>query len=182
MKEIQTGRDAAAEQASGKRKYADFTVQADQRQSFLAVLQRFQNLPANFTLQEAVEQNYHLCDYAFMQMLQGEVDDCMQHAAEVEAEQYVLLLNTINVEMARRVGGAQERLDRVLRRGKPVLMEAEIGMMVRRGTKVPTCCVLVENSILYTCHLGVNYCTCVIACFLMGLYCRRGGRGAGAAD
>lgn len=133
MREIQTGREEAAEQASGKRKYAEFTVQADQRQSFLAVLRRFEQLPSNFTLQEAVSQNYHLCDFSFMQMLQGEIDDCLQNSAEVEAQQYILLQNTINAEMARQVGSAQDRLDKVLKRGRPVLMEAEIGMMVRRG-------------------------------------------------
>jgi Fic family protein len=146
MRAVQQGKNAELEKTTGRSKFADFTVQADPRSSFLAVLQRFRDLPRNMTLAEAVAENYHLCDYAFMQELHAEITNSLnsdntekvalvedRQSAEAAVAHLRELQEAVTAVMAEKVGSAQARLEKVLRRGRPALMEAEIGMMVRRG-------------------------------------------------
>lgn len=147
MKEVQLGQELEEEQISGTRKYGEFSVQQDPRTTFLKVLERFQNLPESFSLKEAVEQNYQLCDYNFMELLRAEANDCKNQGADIEAQQYTDILATINQVMADRIGGAQSRLDRILKKGSLKAMESEIGMMTRKGEVDEALILLIEANI-----------------------------------
>lgn len=61
MQEVQSGQSikAAPGQIAGP---ASFVVQKDKKQSFLAIMRRFQDLPADVPLDKAVLDNYELCD------------------------------------------------------------------------------------------------------------------------
>jgi hypothetical protein len=148
MKEVQMGQTLNEGEVSKRnRKFSEFSVQEDARSTFLKVLERFQDLPQEMTLKEAVQQNYNLCDYNFMELLQKELNDCLAEGANLEAEQYTELLATINQVMVERIGGAQSRLDRILKRGNPQAMESEIAMMTRKGEVDEALVLLIEANI-----------------------------------
>lgn len=148
MKEVQMGQTLNEDEVSKRnRKFSEFSVQQDARSTFLKVLERFQDLPQEMTLKEAVQQNYDLCDYNFMELLQKELNDCLAESANLEAEQYTELLATINKVMAERIGGAQSRLDKILKRGNPQAMESEIAMMTRKGEVDEALVLLIEANI-----------------------------------
>jgi len=148
MKEVQMGKTLNEGEVSKRnRKFSEFSVQEDARSTFLKVLERFQDLPQEMTLKEAVQQNYNLCDYNFMELLQKELNDCLAEGANLEAEQYTELLATINQVMVERIGGAQSRLDRILKRGNPQAMESEIAMMTRKGEVDEALVLLIEANI-----------------------------------
>jgi len=148
MKEVQMGKTLNEGEVSKRnRKFSEFSVQEDARSTFLKVLERFQDLPQEMTLKEAVQQNYNLCDYNFMELLQKELNDCLAEGANLEAKQYTELLSTINQVMVERIGGAQSRLDRILKRGNPQAMESEIAMMTRKGEVDEALVLLIEANI-----------------------------------
>lgn len=148
MKEVQMGQTLNEDEVSKRnRKFSEFSVQQDARSTFLKVLERFQDLPQEMTLKEAVQQNYDLCDYNFMELLQKEINDCLAESANLEAEQYRELSATINQVMVERIGGAQSRLDRILKRGNPQAMESEIVMMTRKGEVDEALMLLIEANI-----------------------------------
>jgi len=148
MKEVQMGQTLNEDEITKRnRKFSDFSVQQDARSTFLKVLERFQDLPQEMTLKDAVQQNYDLCDYNFMELLQKEINDCLAESANLEAEQYTELLSTINKVMVERIGGAQSRLDRILKRGNPLAMESEIALMTRKGEVDEALVLLIEANI-----------------------------------
>lgn len=88
---------------------------------------------------DAVEANYDLCDYQFMEMLKEEAADCFAQGANIEGQEYVALLDAINAAMASRVSSAQQKLEKVLSRRDPRAMESEIAMMTRRHSSFSSC-------------------------------------------
>ena len=87
------------------------------------------------SLTEAVEANYDLCDYKFMEMLQAEAAECVSVGAHIEAAEYQQLQSTISAVMAARMASAQQKLERILARKDPRAMESEVAMMTRRFVK-----------------------------------------------
>ena len=84
------------------------------------------------TLEDAVEANYDLCDYQFMELLKSEAAECFKVGADIEGQQYMQLLETINQVMAKRMNTAQQKFERILSKRDPRAMESEIAMMTRR--------------------------------------------------
>ena len=133
IKEIQMGQDFEAKKKEDESFGGAFEVQDNSRETFLSILQRFEDAPEDMSITDAVEANYHLCDYQFMNMLKKEADDCISEGADVEAKQYLDLLDTISQTMKNKIGGAQVKFEKILARRDPKLMEAEVGMMTRKG-------------------------------------------------
>ena len=117
MQEVQIGGAIEAEE-NKPAVFSTFTVQSDKRTTFLSVLARFQNLPSDVTLADAVRANYELCDKEFMDELRAEIADCVSQGAEIEAQEYQLLLNEITKAMAERLSSAQTKLQSVLEAGR----------------------------------------------------------------
>ncbi len=137
MQEVQMGRggddDKRNDKNDSKIKLPEFTVKIDKKETFMNVLQRFQDRPVTMTLEECISLNYDLCDYEFLDMLKKEIAICYQEGANIEAQQYQEIYDGINVEMARRVGNAQDKLQRILAKRTLPAMESEIVAMVRRN-------------------------------------------------
>jgi len=89
MQELQMGQQLGQQSNTPEQKILagtkDFTIQASKRDTFLGVLDRFINLPSSITLDTAVEANYDLCDYEFIQSLQAEILACKEEGADIEA-------------------------------------------------------------------------------------------------
>lgn len=95
----------------------------------------------------AVEKNYELCDYEFMDMLRKEVTICNAEGAEVEATLYQEVLDMINEVMASKIGTAQDRLMQILSKKALPAMESEIVAMVRRNEVDEALVLLLEANI-----------------------------------
>ena len=95
----------------------------------------------------AVETNYELCDYEFMDMLRAEVKICSTEGADVEAKLYQDILDTINEVMASKIGTAQDRLMQILSKKALPAMESEIVAMVRRNEVDEALILLLEANI-----------------------------------
>jgi hypothetical protein len=91
-----------------------------------------------------VEENYELCDYEFMSMLKSEVDACYAEGADIEAKQYEEIQVMVNQIMVKRIGGAQDRLQRILSKRTPPAMESEVVAMVRKGEVDEALLLLIE--------------------------------------
>jgi len=102
-------------------------------------------------MDQAVEANYDLCDYEFIQMLQAEIEACFAEGADIEGENYRLVLGAITRQMNMKIGSAQERLQRILSKGGTTgnvkAMEGEIVAMVRRGEVDEALTLLIEGNI-----------------------------------
>jgi hypothetical protein len=122
-------------------------VQKDKKETFQNILVRFTELPPDLTLEESVEKNYDLCDYEFMNMLKSEIDACMVEGADIEAQQYRDILDQINKTMAKRIGGAQERLQKILEKRALPAMESEIVKMARKGEIDEALVLLIEANV-----------------------------------
>jgi hypothetical protein len=137
MQEVQMGRggddDGKNNKNDSKIKLPEFKVKIDKKETFMNVLQRFQDKPVTMTLEECISLNYDLCDYEFLDMLKKEIAICYQEGANIEAQQYQEIYDGINVEMAKRVGNAQDKLQRILAKRTLPAMESEIVAMVRRN-------------------------------------------------
>jgi hypothetical protein len=133
MKEVQAGQVIIDEAGRPVNKFGAFAVATDKKDSFQLVLKRFQGTTETYTLDDAVEEHYDLCDYEFMGMLKSEIDACYAEGADVEAKEYETLLETVNRVMVKRIGGAQDRLKRILDRRTLPAMESEIVAMVRKN-------------------------------------------------
>lgn len=146
MKEIQAGQESG-EDASNGRHFGVFAVKQDNKETFRIVLQRFQNLPEDMSLTEAVEANYDLCDYKFMETLEAEAAECMAVGAHIEAAEYQQLQSTISAVMAARMSTAQQKLEKILARRDPKAMESEVAMMTRRGEVDEALVLLIEANV-----------------------------------
>jgi hypothetical protein len=146
LKDIQSGQNVEVK----KNQYAtlwDYELKNNQRETFLGILQRFQNLPDNVPLAAVVEANYELCDLQFMESLKQEIASCYAEGADLEGQQYQLLQDAINQEMVKRMSTAQDRLAKILSKQSPKAMEAEIVAMVRRGEVDEALVLLIEGNI-----------------------------------
>lgn len=130
--------------------FREFQLQADKRDTFVTVLQRFQDLSEGVTLEMAVEANYNLCDKEFLEALEMEIKDCLEQGADLEAKEYQVLLDTIMKQMATRMASAQAKLQTILAKGAGkgpagvAAMETEIVAMSRRGEVDEALVLLVE--------------------------------------
>lgn len=146
LKDVQTGQEVQAK----KNNYAtlwDYDLKKSKRDTFLGILQRFQNLPESVPLQDVVEANYELCDLEFMESLKAEADSCYAEGADLEAKEYETLLATINKVMVKRLSSATDRLQIILSKPSLKAMEAEIVAMVRRGEVDEALVLLIEGNI-----------------------------------
>jgi len=138
MQEVQSGQELDAKNKTHNT-YSAFSVQKEKRDTFLNVLKRFQDLPADMDLAAAVQYNYDLCDKEFMESLQAEVADCLSQGADIEAQQYQEILNEISKAMADRMNTAQLKIQAIFEKGKGrgesalKAMETEIVAMGRRN-------------------------------------------------
>lgn len=132
MQEVQIGQEIEAEKKK-KGDFGTFSVKADKKETFQEVFKRFQNLPEEVTLRMAVEANYELCDYQFMEMLKSEAQACYNEGADIEAKLYEEVYDMINVVMASKIGSAQERLQRILEKRSLPAMETESIRMVKKN-------------------------------------------------
>ena len=66
------------------------------------------------TLEQAVEYHYDLCDYDFMQLLKAKTDGPID---ENDMFDYNDLLNEITKTSAKKIGGAQQKLETILKKG-----------------------------------------------------------------
>ena len=133
MQEVQAGQVIIDEAGRPVNQFGAFAVANDKKDSFQNVLKRFQTTSETYSLEDAVEEHYDLCDYEFMGMLKSEVDACYAEGADVEAKEYETLLATVNIVMVRRIGGAQDRLKKILDKRTLPAMESELVAMVRRN-------------------------------------------------
>ena len=136
MQEVQMGGNNGEkneDKNEPKVKLPEFAVKIDKKETFMNVLQRFQDKPVSMTLEECISLNYDLCDYEFLDLLKKEIAICYQEGANIEAQQYQEIYDGINIEMARRVGNAQDKLQRILAKRTLPAMESEIVAMVRRN-------------------------------------------------
>ena len=113
MQEVQMGGEVAG-QGKIAEKFGVFTVKEDKKDTFQGILRRFTEKPEGYSLEQAVEENYDLCDYEFMGMLNSEIAACLAEGADIEAQQYEEIQAVIRSIMVKRIGGAQERLQRIL--------------------------------------------------------------------
>lgn len=143
MQEVQMGSSIESEGKVAE-KFGAFQVRAEKKDTFQTILQRFTVMPAGYTLETAVEENYELCDYEFMSMLKSEVDACYAEGADVEAKQYEEIQAMVNQVMVKRIGGAQDRLQRILAKRTPPAMESEVVAMVRKGEVDEALLLLIE--------------------------------------
>lgn len=133
MKEVQSGQVIIDEAGRPVNQFGAFNVGQDKKDSFQSILKRFQVTTETYSLEDAVEEHYDLCDYEFMGMLKSEVDACYAEGADVEAKEYETLLETVNKVMVKRIGGAQDRLKRIFDKRTLPAMESEVVAMVRRN-------------------------------------------------
>jgi hypothetical protein len=133
MKEVQSGQVIIDEAGRPVNQFGAFNVGQDKKDSFQSILKRFQVVTDTYSLEDAVEEHYDLCDYEFMGMLKSEVDACYAEGADVEAKEYETLLETVNKVMVKRIGGAQDRLKRIFDKRTLPAMESEVVAMVRRN-------------------------------------------------
>ena len=113
MQEVQMGGEVSA-QGKVAEKFGVFSVKEDKKDTFQGILRRFTEMPEGYSLEQSVEENYDLCDYEFMGMLNSEIAACLAEGADIEAQQYEEIQATIRSIMVKRIGGAQERLQRIL--------------------------------------------------------------------
>jgi hypothetical protein len=132
MQEVQAGRDID-EAGRPVDKFGAFAVAIDKKDSFQSILKRFQFTSETYSIEDAVEEHYDLCDYEFMGMLKSEVDACYAEGADIEAKEYETLLETVNIVMVKRIGGAQDRLKQILDKRNLPAMESEVVAMIRRN-------------------------------------------------
>ena len=154
MREVQSGGEI---DETGKKKAAEiFSVQVDKKDTFMKILERFQNLPAGTDLVSAVEANYDLCDYEFMQMLKAEEQACYVEGADIEAKFYSDLYDTIRGVMTSRISGAQEKLAAILSKRTLPAMESEIVALVRKNQADEALILLIEANIQQAENNGVK--------------------------
>eukprot|EP00596_Hydrurales_sp_CCMP1899_P009979 CAMPEP_0119051438 /NCGR_PEP_ID=MMETSP1177-20130426/73051_1 /TAXON_ID=2985 /ORGANISM="Ochromonas sp, Strain CCMP1899" /LENGTH=615 /DNA_ID=CAMNT_0007030637 /DNA_START=289 /DNA_END=2136 /DNA_ORIENTATION=+ len=155
MMEVQAGQDI---DEAGKpiNKFGAFAVDSDKKDSFQSIMKRFQGTTENYSLEEAVEEHYDLCDYEFMNMLKSEVDACYAEGADIEAKEYETLLETVNIVMVKRIGGAQDRLKRILDKRTLPAMETELVAMIRRNEVDEALILLIEANIQQAELAGAN--------------------------
>lgn len=145
MREVQSGTEL---DESGRKKAAEmFSVQVEKKDTFMKILERFQNLPEGSDLVTAVEANYDLCDYEFMQMLKSEEQACYTEGADIEAKFYSELYDTIRQVMTNRIGSAQDKLAQILSKKTLPAMESEIVAMVRKNQIDEALILLIEANI-----------------------------------
>lgn len=149
MRDIQAGGGVQDPDKDKDKSVQSFVVKEDKRQTFQAVLQRFQSAfdSEGNELREAVVANYDLCDYEFLKTLREEVVACHEAGANVEAAQYEQLLHVINEVMVDRMGSAQSRLERILSKRDPKIMQAEATAMARRGEVDEALILLIQANI-----------------------------------
>lgn len=133
MQEIQSGQSIDGNGKTTGKKVQEFTVKESKQETFATILSRFQNLPEDTDLRDVVRENYDLCDYEFIEMLRHEAAVCENEGAHLEAQTYLNIIAAINSAMAERMGSAQSRLERILSKRDPQLMEAEVVAMTRRN-------------------------------------------------
>lgn len=144
MQEVQMG---AAIDPTGQvvKKKEEFAVQADPKETFQVIMKKFYAcFDSGMDIPAAVEENYDLCDYTFMNMLKEEADVCFAEGADIEGQQYLDILEAINKAMAKSVEKAQEKLQRILGKGNPKAMESELVVMARRGEVDEALILLIE--------------------------------------
>eukprot|EP01039_Chlorochromonas_danica_P011712 gene11712-13148_t len=153
MRDIQAGGGVQDQDKDKDKRVESFIVKEDKRQTFQAVLQRFQTAFGSSEgneqqlLREAVVANYDLCDYEFLKTLREEVAACHEEGANVEAAQYEQLLQIINEVMVDHMGSAQTRLKRILSKRDPKIMQAEATAMARRGEVDEALILLIQANI-----------------------------------
>lgn len=135
---------------------ASFSVKQDKKDTFENILKRFQNLPEGTTLAKAVELNYELCDYEFMDALKKEAAVCFSEGAEIEGQLYLDLLTEINNFMAVNIGNAQDRMKRILSKRTLPAMESEIVSMVRKNEVDEALVLLIEANLQQAEAAGVQ--------------------------
>lgn len=147
MQEVQMG--ALADEKKEATPAKAFQVQTDKMETFKTILSRFQGFDTPEDLEAAVNTNYELCDYEFMEMLKSEADACFVEGADIEGKYYLDLINTITKVMANRIGGAQERFQKILSKWKmgQAAMESEVVAMTRRGEIDEALTLLIEANI-----------------------------------
>ena len=143
MQEVQMGQSLEPDGKVADR-FGVFQVKEQKDETFKAILRRFTELPDGMTLEEAVDKNYDLCDYEFMGMLKSEVDACYAEGADIEAQSYEAIQVMVNQVMVKRIGGAQDRLQRILAKRTPPAMESEVVAMVRKGEVDEALLLLIE--------------------------------------
>jgi hypothetical protein len=154
MREVQSGGEV---NELGKKKAAEiFSVQVEKKDTFMKILERFQNLPEGSDLTSAVEANYDLCDYEFMQMLKSEEQACYVEGADVEAKFYSDLYDTIRSVMTARIGSAQDKLALILSKRTLPAMESEIVALVRKNQADEALILLIEANIQQADNNGVK--------------------------
>ena len=86
-----------------------------QDQTFKKIISMFsERLTNGDTLEQAVEYHYDLCDYDFMQLLKAKTDWPID---ENDMFDYNDLLNEITKTSAKKIGGAQQKLETILKKG-----------------------------------------------------------------
>lgn len=143
MREVQLGHEIV-KGSMEKKEDSVFAVKEDKRKTFLSILQKFQQIPVDKTLLQIVEQYYDLCDYEFMETLAKEATDCEQLNNAEDADKYRTLIATINEVMLKKVGSAQQKLQRILSRKELKLMEAEAALLTRKGEADEALVLLIE--------------------------------------
>jgi len=154
MREVQSGGEV---NEVGRKKAAEiFSVQVEKKDTFMKILERFQNLPEGSDLTSAVEANYDLCDYEFMQMLKSEEQACYVEGADIEAKFYSDLYDTIRSVMTARIGSAQDKLAIILSKKTLPAMESEIVALVRKNQADEALILLIEANIQQAENNGVK--------------------------
>eukprot|EP01041_Mallomonas_annulata_P004841 gene4841-9645_t len=163
MQEVQMGKGQGVSDKKGPVPVEQvFSVQTDQKATFMNVLQRFQDLPEGMTLSMAVDANYDLCDKEFMETLKAEIDDCRLQGADIEAEQFQALLDEISRTMVARMTNAQGKLQAILERGKGMgaagvkAMETEIVALGRRKELDEALMLLMEANLQQAADAGAT--------------------------
>lgn len=144
MQEVQAGQVIIDEAGRPVNKFGAFAAAQDKKDTFQLVLKRFQGATETYSLEDAVEEHYDLCDYEFMGMLKSEIDACYAEGADIEGKEYETLLETVNKVMVKRIGGAQDRLKRILDKRTLPAMESEIVAMVRKNEVDEALILLIE--------------------------------------
>eukprot|EP00607_Mallomonas_marina_P007390 CAMPEP_0182420442 /NCGR_PEP_ID=MMETSP1167-20130531/5244_1 /TAXON_ID=2988 /ORGANISM="Mallomonas Sp, Strain CCMP3275" /LENGTH=631 /DNA_ID=CAMNT_0024596389 /DNA_START=25 /DNA_END=1920 /DNA_ORIENTATION=+ len=161
VQEIQSGE--YVERGEKQNYNAEFSVSSEKRDTFLSVLKRFENLPADVSLSQAVEENYALCDKQFIEQLDEEIRDCEREGAEIEAQQFREIRATISSAMATRIQAAQDKLAQILEKGKgrPGIagiraMESEIAVMARKNLLDEAVVLLMEANMQQAAEAGAK--------------------------
>lgn len=150
MKAVQSGREVDSNAKDSKLGYAtkdQFEIKSDKIETFKGILDRFINLPPETSLLDVVKSNYELCDKDFMEMLKKEATSCLDEGADIEAKQYLDILDVINQLMAEKISAAQVKLQRVLSKPTQMAMETEVIAMIRRNEVDEAFVLLIEGNI-----------------------------------